>query len=91
MSLLKRYRATGADLLFGDPLPAHEGVSMEGYFWRITDPATGRVIIALCGVNQGPDGPWATVGYAAWPTGFIRTDALDGAWADPDGLGGGRW
>ncbi|NMB23485.1 MAG: hypothetical protein GX983_09035 [Corynebacterium sp.] len=87
MSLLKRYRATGADLLFGDPLPAHEGVSMEGYFWRITDPATGRVIIALCGVNQGPDGPWATVGYAAWPTGFIRTDALDGAWADPDGLG----
>lgn len=60
---------------------------MEGYFWRLTDPATGRVIIALCGVNQGPSGPWATVGYAAWPNGFIRTDALDGAWADPDGLG----
>ncbi|WJY91770.1 hypothetical protein CFAEC_04620 [Corynebacterium faecale] len=87
MSLLKRYRSTGADLPFGDPLPAHTGVSMEGYFWRITDPATGRVIIALCGVNQGPSGPWATVGYAAWPNGFIRTEALDGAWANPHSLG----
>ena len=36
------YRSTGADLLFGDPLPAH-GVAMEGYFWRFTDPASGRV------------------------------------------------
>lgn len=60
---------------------------MEGYFWRITDPDTGRVIIALCGVNEGPDGSWATVGYAAWPNGFIRAEALDGAWADPDALG----
>lgn len=86
MSLKKSYRATGADLPFGDPLPAHTGVSMEGYFWRITDPE-GRVIIALCGVNQGPEGPWATLGLAAWPTGFLRTAARDGAWADPDGLG----
>ncbi|AGF72027.1 hypothetical protein A605_05105 [Corynebacterium halotolerans YIM 70093 = DSM 44683] len=60
---------------------------MEGYFWRITDPATGRVIIALCGVNEGPDGSWATVGYAVWPNGFIRTEALDGSWSDPDALG----
>lgn len=87
MNLLKRYRSTGADLPFGNLLRAHHGVAMEGYFWRITDPATGRVIIALCGANQGPDGAWATVGYAAWPNGFIRTDALNGSWTDPNGLG----
>ena len=33
---LRLYRATGADLPFGDPLTAH-GVAMEGYFWRFTD------------------------------------------------------
>jgi len=60
---------------------------MEGYFWRITDPKTGRVVIALCGANRGPAGPWATVGLAAWPSGFLRTAAVDGAWTDPGGLG----
>lgn len=87
MGILDRYRATGADPLFGHPTRAHRGVSMEGYFWRITDPATGRVVIALCGVNQGPEGPWSTVGLAAWPTGLVRTGAYDGSWADPDRLG----
>lgn len=87
MNLLKRYRSTGADLPFGNPLRAHHGVAMEGYFWRITDPDTGRVIIALCGANQGPEGSWATIGLAAWPNGFIRTEALDGSWTDPNGLG----
>ncbi|RBM04411.1 hypothetical protein C1H84_03365 [Glutamicibacter soli] len=87
MGLLRRYRSTGADPLFGHPLRAHHGVAMEGYFWRITDPDTGRVVIALCGANQGPDGPWATLGLAAWPTGFLRTAAVDGAWTDPDRLG----
>ena len=42
MSILPRYRSTGADLPFGNPLRAHRGVAMEGYFWRITDPGTGR-------------------------------------------------
>lgn len=60
---------------------------MEGYFWRVTDPVTGRVVIALCGANQGPRGAWATVGLAAWPTGFIRTDALHRSWTDPGALG----
>lgn len=87
MGILKRYRATGADLPFGHPVRAHHGVAMEGYFWRITDPASGRVIIALCGANEGPRGPWSTVGLAAWPSGFLRTAALDGAWTDPDRLG----
>lgn len=87
MSLLRRYRSTGADLPFGKPERAHHGVAMEGYFWRITDPDSGRVLIALCGANRGPDGPWATVGFAGWPSGFLRTAALDGAWADPSRLG----
>lgn len=64
MSLLRRYRATGADLPFGDPLRAH-GVAMEGYFLRVTDHERGRVVIALIGVNRGPDGDWATLGLAS--------------------------
>lgn len=64
MSLIGRYRATGADLPFGDPLPAH-GVAMEGYFLRVSDRERGRVVIALIGVNRGPDGHWATLGLAA--------------------------
>lgn len=87
MGLVRRYRGTGADLPFGHPVRAHHGVAMEGYFWRITDPATGRVVIALCGANQGPRGSWATLGVAAWPTGFLRTEARVGAWTDPHGLG----
>ena len=47
------YRATGADLPFGDPCRAH-GVAMEGYFLRLTDRERGRVVIALIGVNRGP-------------------------------------
>ena len=87
MKFLRRYRSTGADPLFGDPRRAHHGVAMEGYFWRITDPETGRVVIALCGANKGPDGTWSTIGLASWPNGFVRTEALDGSWTDPDGLG----
>lgn len=86
MTPITRYRGTGADLPFGDPTRAHRGVAMEGYFWRLTDPATGRVLIALCGANQGPEGPWATVGLAG-SNGFLRTAAVDGAWTDPARLG----
>jgi len=87
MKLLQRYRATGADPLFDNPERAHHGVAMEGYFWRITDPDTGRVVIALCGANMGPRGPWATLGLAAWPQAFLRTEAVDGAWTDATQLG----
>ncbi len=87
MKLLKRYRSTGADPLFGNPERAHHGVAMEGYFWRITDPETGRVVIALCGANTGPRGRWSTLGLAAWPIGFLRTEATEGAWTDADRLG----
>lgn len=87
MESVSRYRSTGADLPFGDPTKAHRGVAMEGYFWRITDPTTGRVLIALCGANKGPKDSWATIGVASWPNGFIRTEALEGSWTDPTQLG----
>ena len=85
-SLQRAYRESGADRLFGDPLPAH-GVAMEGYFWRFTDPASGRVVIALDGVNRAGDGMWSTLGLAAHPHGFLRTTAHPAGVADPDGLG----
>ncbi|MFC4140092.1 MULTISPECIES: tocopherol cyclase family protein [unclassified Microbacterium] len=87
MGLRTWYRSTGADLPFQSPLPAHPGVAMEGYFWRITDSATGRVIIALNGVNRGPHGPWATLGFAAHPGGFLRVAEHPSASADRVGVG----
>ena len=83
---LAAYRASGADPIFGDPLPAHD-VAMEGYFWRFTDPGTGRVVIALNGVNRGPDGHWATLGLAAHPNRFLRTVAHPEGHASVSGLG----
>jgi hypothetical protein len=80
------YRSSGADAPFGDPLPAH-GVAMEGYFWRFTDPASGRVVIALNGVNRADDGTWSTLGLAAHPNGFLRTTAHPVGSAATDGLG----
>ncbi|MFL6155596.1 MAG: tocopherol cyclase family protein [Marmoricola sp.] len=82
----RTYRASGADRPFGDPLPAH-GVAMEGYFWRFTDPASGRVLIALNGVNEAADGTWATLGVAAHPHGFLRTTAHPVGSASTSGLG----
>lgn len=86
LASLRRYRATGADLPWGDPRRSHPGVAMEGYFWRLTDVPTGRVVIALVGVNRGPEGPWATIGLAS-SDGFLRTAAVPGARADAGGLG----
>ena len=80
------YRSSGADFLFGDPLPGH-GVAMEGYFWRFTDPATGRVVIALNGVNRGPRGHWSTLGLAAHPSGFLQTVAHPEGDVSMTGLG----
>ncbi len=82
--LHRAYRHTGADLPFGNPLAAH-GVSMEGYFWRVSTPE--RAVIALIGVNRGPQGPWATLGLAAAPHGGLALADPDGAWADPGALG----
>jgi tocopherol cyclase len=80
------YRATGADLPFGDPRRAH-GVAMEGYFWRFSDRTSGRVVVALCGVNRAAGGDWATVALAGHPGGFQREADVSPAGADPDRLG----
>jgi len=69
--LLDAYRRSGADLPFGNPARAH-GSAMEGYYWRIVDAPGGSVIVLLCGVCQGPEGPWATVAVASHPGGFVR-------------------
>src|SRR5690606_26922112 len=59
----------------------------EGYFWRFTDPASGRAVLALNGVNRGPTGHWATLGVAAHPNRFLRTVAHPEGHASTDGLG----
>jgi tocopherol cyclase len=79
--LVHAYRRTGADVPFGDPVPSH-GTEMEGWFWRLTDAASGRVVVALCSVNRNPDGDWATVAVALHPGGLVRSAALDGAEAE---------
>jgi hypothetical protein len=84
------YRRLGADAPFGDPRRAH-GVAMEGYYWRIWDPASGRSVMALCGVCRAADGPWAVVALAAHPGGFVRWVNAGAAWADPAGLGVAAW
>ncbi|MFN8150172.1 MAG: tocopherol cyclase family protein [Solirubrobacterales bacterium] len=85
---LSIYRGTGADLPFGDVLRAHPGVRMEGYFWRFTAPrGDGRVLIALCGINQADDGSWSTLGLAAHPNGFLRAIEHAEGRADRDRLG----
>jgi len=66
------YRRTGADPPWGDPLAPH-GVAMEGWFWRITDPASGRVVVVLCGCCRGAAGEWTLVGLAAAPGGAVRS------------------
>lgn len=86
MAILDHYRAAGADLPFGDLRRAH-GVAMEGYFWRFTDAASGRVVVALCGVSRAADGVWANVGLAAHPGGFARSADLDRAGAEATRLG----
>jgi len=77
------YRRTGATLPAGDPRPTH-GAEMEGWFWRVTDVASGRVLVVLCGVNRHPDGDWATVAVAAEPGGFVRSAVLPDARAAAD-------
>ena len=84
--VFSRYRATGADLPFGDPVRAH-GVRMEGYFWRFTHLESGQVVVALNGVNRADDGSWATLGLAGLRGGFLRTSAHQRGWADPSALG----
>ncbi|BDB41187.1 hypothetical protein Mkiyose1665_52640 [Mycobacterium kiyosense] len=66
---------------FGDPTPSH-GTEMEGWFWRLSDPADGRVVVALCSENRHPDGNWSTAAIALHPGGVVRSAAVDGVLAD---------
>ena len=72
MTPLSWYRRTGADPPFGDPRRAH-GTRFEGYYWRLTDAAAGRVAIVLCGVCRDAAGPWAIVALAAEPAALVRS------------------
>ena len=86
MARMSLYRRLGADPPFGDPVRDH-GAAMEGYYWRLTDVAAGRVVIALCGVCAAPDGRWAIVAVAVHPGGAVRQAIVPVAGADPDRLG----
>ena len=82
--MLARYRATGADLPWSDLRRGH-GVALDGYFWRFSDPASGRVIVALCGVcRDGAGGSWANLGLAAHPGGFLADADVPAAGSDPE-------
>lgn len=59
---------------------------MEGYFWRFTHAASGRAVIALIGVQQSAQGPWALCGLGS-SEGFWRDAVVDGATARELGLG----
>lgn len=72
MGPLGAYRRAGADPPLGDPRGYH-GVPMEGYYWRLTHPASGRVVVALCGVLARPDGPEALMALAAAPGGLLAS------------------
>jgi hypothetical protein len=82
-TMFAAYRATGADPPFGDPRGYH-GVGMEGYFWRITQPSSGTVVLALVAINRdAAGGTWGMVALAAHPGGFVRAATVAGARADP--------
>ena len=86
-AMLAAYRATGADLPFGDARRAH-GTPMEGYYWRFTEPAREEVVIALCGVSRdGAGRGWGTVALAHHPTGALATASTPEAAGDPGRLG----
>jgi hypothetical protein len=84
--MLDAYRRTGADPPFGDPRGYH-GVGMEGHFWRITQPATGAVVIAILAISRDADGtPWAMASLAAHPGNAVRSATVLDAQAAPRGL-----
>ena len=82
-----RYRATGADPPWGDPRGYH-GVGMEGYFWRITEPRLGVVVVVLVAVNRdAAGGTWGMLAMAAHHGGLVRDAMVDRVTVAPAGLG----
>jgi tocopherol cyclase len=85
-TMFAAYRTTGADPPFGDPRGYH-GVGMEGYFWRITQPARGTVVVVLLAVNRdAAGGTWGMLALATHPGGFVRAATVQRAAADPHAL-----
>jgi hypothetical protein len=85
--MLAAYRRTGADPPFGDPR-AYHGVGLEGHFWRITQPRTGAVVVAIVAISRDAAGhPWAMVSLAGHPGGAVRSATLPHATAASHGLG----
>ena len=72
------YRRTGADVPFGNPLPDH-GTEMEGWFWRVSEEASGRALIALCSINRHDGGDWSTTAVAVHPGLTVNAAALSAA------------
>jgi hypothetical protein len=64
---------------------------MEGCYWRLSDPASGRCVVALCGVCRAPGDAWAVVALAAHPGGLVRWADVPAATADGDALGAAAW
>jgi tocopherol cyclase len=60
---------------------------MEGYYWRVVDVEAKSVLVVLCGVCRGVDGPWAAVALAAHPGGFVRHALVAPAAGEPDCFG----
>ena len=84
--MLAAYRRTGADPPFGDPRGYH-GVGMEGHYWRITQPRTGAVVVAIVAISRDEAGqPWAMASLAAHPGAAVRSATLPAAWAARRGL-----
>ena len=84
--MLARYRRAGADPPWRDPAGYH-GVSMEGYYWRLADRATGVAVVALCGTladRRGRARGLVAVGADAGPARWRWADPVT---ADPRGLG----
>ena len=86
-TMFAAYRATGADLPWGDPCGYH-GVGMEGYFWRVTHASTGAVVVVLAAINRdAAGGTWGLVALAAHPGGFVRAKTVARVRADARRLG----
>lgn len=71
--MIDTWRRTGADLPYGD-LGADRGTPFEGWYWRFSDPSSGRVVIALCGGMR----TWALGAVAAHP-GYAVDQGIAGA------------
>jgi Tocopherol cyclase len=85
-SLIDRYRRAGADPPWFDPRRDHRA-PFEGYYWRFSDRASGRVVIALCGLCHQRGRRWAVLALAAHPGGRVRELIVEPADADSQQLG----